>query len=123
AKGGLANTLFEKIIRTKKIGSLLKVQYRMNEKIMNFSNGQFYDNALTAHESVINHTLLPEEEALEFIDTAGGGFGEQMNPETLSRYNKEEADFLLRHLQALLRKVLESEINSNAAAAISIGII
>lgn len=123
AKGGLANTLFEKIIRTKKIGSLLKVQYRMNEKIMNFSNGQFYDNALTAHESVINHTLLPEEEALEFIDTAGGGFGEQMNPETLSRYNKEEADFLLRHLQALLQKVLESEINSNAAAAISIGII
>ena len=120
AKGGLANTLFEKVIEQKQIGSLLKVQYRMHEKIMDFSNRQFYGNALKAHETVAGHTLIPEENPLEFVDTAGGGFGEEMNPETLSRYNREEANFLLKHLDALMHRIMEQEDNSDE---VSIGII
>lgn len=123
AKGGLANTLFEKVIDQKKMGSLLKVQYRMHEMIMNFSNRQFYGNALKAHETVAGHLLMPEENPLEFIDTAGGGLGEEINPETLSRYNKEEANFLLGHLEALMQRLADRDSNSESIETVSIGII
>lgn len=123
ARGGLANTLFEKVIDQKKIGSVLKLQYRMNEKIMNFSNAQFYGNALEAHVSVANHSLMGGEEPFEFIDTAGGGFGEEINPETLSRYNKEEANFLLKHLTSLVERVVPNEADVRFEEPFSIGII
>lgn len=55
----LQNTLFEKLIRRHKteISSMLKVQYRMNSKIMNFPNNEFYYGKLKAHSSVANHTV------------------------------------------------------------------
>jgi len=59
---------------------LLTVQHRMNCAIMGFSNAEFYNGELIAHDSVANHRLcdLPGVEAnpltetpVQFIDTAG----------------------------------------------------
>ncbi|MEL6926349.1 MAG: AAA domain-containing protein, partial [Bacteroidota bacterium] len=71
--------------------SLLKVQYRMNEKIMAFSNRQFYDNQLRAAEQVCGWSLgLEDESVVSFIDTAGCSFDEKINPAYQSRYNPDE---------------------------------
>lgn len=50
---------------------------------MGWSNGQFYDNKLIAHQSVEAHTLRQlyaevdeEESVLLFVDTAGCQVGE-----------------------------------------------
>jgi len=37
--------------------TMLKIQYRMNRQIMGWSNSQFYNGQLEAHESVANHRL------------------------------------------------------------------
>lgn len=108
AKAGLAETLFEKVIRQQKADVMLQTQYRMNEKIMNFSNRQFYKGELEAHKSVKTHTLKEKDEmlsqAVEFIDLAGCGFEEKTNAEA-SKYNPEEADLLIRHLIQLLQYI------------------
>ncbi|MBS3777728.1 MAG: IGHMBP2 family helicase [Candidatus Thermoplasmatota archaeon] len=58
-KKGLSISLFERLIALygNGIKSLLTVQYRMNEKIMGFSNHHFYNDNLQADESVKNHTI------------------------------------------------------------------
>lgn len=119
AREGLSKTLFEKVIEAKAIGSLLTVQYRMNKQIMGFSNKQFYRGALIADKQVENHQLTPEEVPFEFVDTAGCGYGEEINPESLSRYNQEEARFMLSHLENLVKRVgISTQENS-----FSIGVI
>jgi len=37
--------------------TMLLVQYRMNKLIMGWSNEQFYNNQLVAHDSVKDHLL------------------------------------------------------------------
>lgn len=117
AKEGLAVTLFEKIIERKGIGSVLTLQYRMNKLIMEFSNHQFYHGALKAAPEVAHHQLAADEMPMEFIDTAGCSFGEEVNPESLSRFNREEARLLWHHLQALMERLSAQE------QEISIGVI
>ncbi|HIP92730.1 MAG TPA: IGHMBP2 family helicase, partial [Thermotoga sp.] len=54
----LSKTLFERLIKFYPSNSrLLRIQYRMNEKIMGFSNKFFYDGKLIADKSVKNRTL------------------------------------------------------------------
>jgi superfamily I DNA and/or RNA helicase len=55
----------------------------MNKSIMGWSNKQFYDDRLIAHESVKNHKLEqmyqnvdPSEEIIMMIDTTGCKMGE-----------------------------------------------
>lgn len=106
ARKGLALTLFERgITRYPEHSAQLQVQYRMNEFIMQFSSRMFYDNKLIAHPSVRNKLLSPYESPVEFIDTAGCGFNEAQDPETLSRFNDEEAAFLLSRLENLIEKI------------------
>lgn len=100
AKAGLSTTLLEKCVALHPDAVvLLEEQYRMNQKIMHYSSGVFYQGKLKAHESVAGHVLSSEEAALAFIDTAGCGFEEQT--EGTSTYNTEEAVFLLKHLAQL----------------------
>lgn len=112
-EGGLNKTLFERLHRLlgEEWKTLLRIQYRMHEKIMNFSSKEFYEGKLIADESVKKHCLAdlayvtrsPEtEEVFLFLDTAGRGFEERLEPGSESRYNTEEAQLVLTHLKKLL---------------------
>jgi ATP-dependent RNA/DNA helicase IGHMBP2 len=106
AKQGLAETLFEKGIRRhSEMSSMLQVQYRMHHDIMEFSSAYFYKNELVAHESVRSHVLTPTQLPIDFIDTAGCGFNESQDPETLSRFNEEEAHLLIKQVERLVDEV------------------
>jgi ATP-dependent RNA/DNA helicase IGHMBP2 len=110
AKGGLSQTLFEKSINRNKADKMLKTQYRMNQTIMGFSAQQFYQNQLLAHESVKHHLLFDQDQPMEFIDTAGCGFSEQVEQESRSSFNKEEANLLIGHLKGLIHTLGLSKI-------------
>jgi ATP-dependent RNA/DNA helicase IGHMBP2 len=106
AKNGLAETLFEKGIKKfPQKASMLQVQYRMHENIMQFSSHYFYNNELIAHSSVKSELLRPDQEPLEFIDTAGAGYNETQDPETLSRLNKDEAAKLITFVEKLVEEI------------------
>jgi ATP-dependent RNA/DNA helicase IGHMBP2 len=111
ARGGLSVSLFEQCIERQKVDTLLEVQYRMHEDIMNFSNEKFYSNRLQADPSVKNRLLgnpgngtLPSY-PVDFIDTAGCGYAEEINKESQSLYNPEEANLLLKHLSLVLAQM------------------
>ncbi len=104
-KSGLAQTLFEKgITKYPAKASMLEVQYRMHEDIMTFPSNYFYKGELIAHESVKHELLRPHEAPIDFIDTAGCGYTEEQDKETLSRYNEQEAQLLI----TLVEKLVES---------------
>ncbi|MEO0333365.1 MAG: AAA domain-containing protein, partial [Bacteroidota bacterium] len=107
ARQGLNVTLFEKCIDRQNnlknpVDSLLQTQYRMHQTIMQFSSQYFYNNQLKAAEQVKTKTLADNQSPLTFVDTAGCGFTEKVDPETLSTYNEEEAQLLLNHLNSLV---------------------
>jgi len=112
AQEGLAHTLFAKGMALQEAAALLKVQYRMHQIIMGFSSGYFYENKLKADHSVAEHQLMTTDKPLLFIDTAGSGFTEQMNKESRSLENKEEANLLMNHLWHFLMQLGEEKIHS-----------
>ncbi|MCR9017231.1 AAA domain-containing protein [Aquiflexum gelatinilyticum] len=113
AKNGLSETLFEKVIKRKPQASkMLSLQYRMPQLIMGFSSKYFYHNGLRAADITLHHYLAPEEPVLEYIDTAGSGFTEQQEEESLSTFNLEEARFALRYLENLIKRIGIAEIKT-----------
>ncbi|HZX75401.1 MAG TPA: AAA domain-containing protein, partial [Cyclobacteriaceae bacterium] len=106
ATQGLARTLFEKgIERYPQHAALLQVQYRMHEDIMRFSSDYFYEGKLIADDSVKHELLRPNQPPVEFIDTAGCGYNETQDLETLSRLNKEEAELLIKLAERLVEDI------------------
>src|SRR5262249_60135877 len=84
---GFGVSLLERLVARfgQRVTRLLNVQYRMNERIMDFSSRIFYGGALIADESVRAHRLcdLPgvplaplTEAVATFIDTAGASYDE-----------------------------------------------
>lgn len=102
-KEGLGETLFEKAIRNYRADVMLKTQYRMHPFIMEFSNVMFYKSELRTADEIYQRKQIFKD-PVEFIDTAGCGFQESINPETLSTYNIEEARFCLDYLNNLLNQ-------------------
>ena len=113
ARQGFAKSLMEREIETygDDVTRLLTVQYRMHNDIMKFSSDQFYDGQLVGHESVIGHRLSELESVCEseitqqtvtFIDTAGAGWDEELEPDGLSKRNPKEAELILKKVQLLL---------------------
>jgi ATP-dependent RNA/DNA helicase IGHMBP2 len=124
AAEGLGITLLDRCIKKKEAVVLLDKQYRMHNAIMAFSNLTFYENKLIADSSVAQGKLINDDNdvvnrTIEFVDTAGCGFTEVQNPESLSYSNKQEADLLFKHL----RTVVESYANYKEADPITVGII
>jgi len=120
AKSGLEVTLFEKAIRRNNADVMLKEQYRMNEKIMNFSGDYFYKGELFANSKVKHWQIYDSDCIMEFVDTAGTGFFEQIDQETKSSYNEEEANLLFTHFEKYLQDI---DINLGLEHIQDIGII
>lgn len=122
--GGLDQTLLDRCIVLPGSTAVLKKQYRMNNIIMGFSNAYFYGNELIADETVAGHRLLDDADSslyscIEFIDTAGRGFDEQQNMETLSYSNPGEGQVLFIHLEQLLAEYA----GHDPLPALSVGVI
>ena len=125
ADEGLAISLQERLVglHGPGIARLLSVQYRMHESIMGFSNGEFYGGELVADESVAGHRLRDltgvrveplTERPVQFVDTAGASYDEELEEDTGSRRNPKEADLTARKVRQLL---------SAGVAAHQIGVI
>jgi ATP-dependent RNA/DNA helicase IGHMBP2 len=113
AMEGLGVSLFERLmaLHGPSISRLLTVQYRMHRAIMTFSSRELYKDRLQADSSVCEHVLagLPgvaatdaTQSPVEFIDTAGAGFDEEVEPDGESRLNRREAALVCRKVQGLL---------------------
>jgi len=100
-KLGLSETLFDKAIYGTNATVMLQTQYRMHPAIMKFSSEYFYNGRLQVANEILNRYDIELKERLVFIDTAGCGYSEKVNPETLSTYNEEEAKLLIKHLKNL----------------------
>ena len=102
-RGGFGVTLLEKCLERHGRNALLEVQYRMNERIMGYSNEYFYEGRLRAGPGIAGRTLpgVALAESVVFIDTAGTGFEEKLHPQFKSRYNDGELDILIEHLLLL----------------------
>lgn len=98
ARQGLSNTLFEKIITHTGSDVMLETQYRMHPQIMEFSSQHFYKGQLKTADEVLQRDWEEQGVRFRFIDTAGCGFMERKQAETLSTYNQEEAELLVKHL-------------------------
>ena len=110
-KGGLGKTLMERIVENHpEAVSLLKIQYRMNEKIMRFSSDWFYGGKVVSDESVKNRGILDYDEPIEWIDTAGIDAKEEFIGESFARINKQEALLTLAVLELYFEKIGKQRI-------------
>ena len=107
---GLQNTLFEYLINRGQSTSLLDTQYRMNDLILGYSNAACYDGELKSDPRVSNHTLPSDQTPLVFIDTAGTGFDEEVNPKHKSYKNPGEFFIIREHLLSIIEKAQGHEI-------------
>jgi ATP-dependent RNA/DNA helicase IGHMBP2 len=113
ARQGFGISLLERLVGLygDTVTRRLDVQYRMHEAIMGFSSREFYDGDLRADASVASHSLcdLPgvraeplTEEPVQFLDTAGAGYDEEIEADGESRRNPQEALLTARKVRALL---------------------
>lgn len=98
AKEGLEHTLFAKGIENQPDAvTMLEVQYRMHPSIMGFSSNKFYQGKLQADQQILERPMLFDD-PVEWVDTAGAGYDEKVKKETLSTYNEEEAELVVKLL-------------------------
>ena len=121
-RGGLGTSLFERCFTRfagkDHIVNLLSVQYRMHDIIMGWSNQQFYNNLLVAHESVADQTLHTQGDVslhiggvdmrsvmgspFVFCDTAGvDGAAEDSVDERASKSNAGEVVVVTKYLDLI----------------------
>ncbi|TKY62596.1 DNA-binding protein SMUBP-2 [Spatholobus suberectus] len=120
-KKGLGRTLFERLAEMygDEITSMLTVQYRMHELIMDWSSKELYNSKIKAHPSVTAHMLYDlegvkqtssTEPTLLLIDTAGCDMEEKKDEED-STFNEGEAEVTVAHAKRLVQSgVLPSDI-------------
>ena len=105
-KGGLGKTLMERIVENKpEVVTLLRVQYRMNERIMRFSSDYFYDGKLESAPEIRHRGILDYDHPMLWIDTAGLDSREEFVGESFGRINKAEAALTLETLQQYFEKI------------------
>jgi len=113
AAEGFGVSLFERLMAAQgpSIARQLTVQYRMHQAIMDFPSREFYEAGLQADPSVREHVLAgllgviatdSTRSPVEFIDTAGASFDEEVEPDGESRLNRQEAALVCRKVRELL---------------------
>ncbi|TVU46299.1 hypothetical protein EJB05_05825 [Eragrostis curvula] len=111
-KKGMGKTLFERLTEAygEEITSMLTIQYRMHELIMNWSSKELYSNKIKAHSSVAGHMLYDLEEVkcsssteptIILIDTTGCDM-EEVKDEEESTMNEGEAAVSIAHAKLLV---------------------
>lgn len=111
ARGGLDRTLMQKVAANKPdTVSLLKIQYRMHEDIMNFPSHWFYQDELKAAPEVSHRGILAYDTPVVWFDTAGCNFEEDQLSESMSRINKQEAALLVEQLQLYIEKISKERV-------------
>ncbi|XP_073150722.1 uncharacterized protein [Henckelia pumila] len=117
-KKGLGRTLFERLadLYGDDIMSMLTVQYRMHELIMNWSSEELYSSKVKAHPSVAAHTLYEladvkksssTEPTLLLIDIAGCDMEEKKDEED-STLNEGEAAVAIAHARRLVESGVQA---------------
>ena len=103
---GLTETILDRMADHLPESVLLTMQYRMDPKILGFSNQQFYDGKLLSSKVITDRPLTDiGSNPLSFIDTSGCGFPEHYNPETRSRSNRQEYFILREHLLSIRDRI------------------
>lgn len=111
AKRGLSQTLMQHIVeRWPETVSLLTMQYRMHESIMQFSSEIFYNGALTASPDIEKRTILSLDYPMVWYNTEALDFREESSAQSLSRVNKSEADLLITILQDYIQRTGEERV-------------
>jgi len=101
-RGGLDKTLMQYIVENKpKAVSLLTVQYRMCDTIMQFPNHEFYEGKLQSAPEVKYRGILDWDTAVEWVDSGA----EAESSAGLSRVNVAEAELTLATLQRYFEKI------------------
>ncbi|KAK2363348.1 DNA-binding protein SMUBP-2 [Trifolium repens] len=120
-KKGLGRTLFERLAELygDEVTSMLTVQYRMHQLIMDWSSKELYNSKVKAHPSVAAHMLYDLEDVkrtssteptLLLIDTAGCDMDEKKDEED-STLNEGESEVAMAHAKRLVQSgVLPSDI-------------
>lgn len=116
-RGGLDHTLMQYIVEQKpQAVSLLTMQYRMCETIMQFPNQEFYEGRLQSAPEVKYRGILDWDTAIEWIDTPmafeddGSTRDYQEQAAGLSRINPAEAELTLDTLKRYFEKIGKERI-------------
>jgi superfamily I DNA and/or RNA helicase len=109
-KGGLGTTLMERIvINHPDEVVLLRTQYRMNDRIMQFSSNWFYHGLLESAPQIKYRGILDYDNPMVWIDTSQiegeEVYKEQFVGESFGRVNKAEANLTLKILEDYFRKI------------------
>ena len=111
----LEETLFESLIeKYPHKGQLLNIQYRMNDELMKFPNGQFYDNLLETDSSVFDISLndldIEDDKIMEFIDTRDMNDNREAHlNDSKSFINKTEARICIELANDYLNRGIKKE--------------
>lgn len=107
ARGGLAATLMERIVRVRpEAVSLLDVQYRMNEALMAFPSRWFYGGRVKSAPDVRHRGILDLDTPATWIDTGDGvDCREEFAGEGYGRVNKAEAELTLQAVRDYVRRI------------------
>ncbi len=135
-KGGLGVTLMERIVQTCPTAvTMLGVQYRMNERILAFSNHWFYHDRVQSDPSVRDRSILDLDNPVEWVSPNSPSTnhlpkegeqgseretGEQTGRGGVGRYNEAEAQLTIEVTERYVERIGAARLRDEG---IDIGII
>lgn len=106
ARGGLGRTLMEVLAEEKpECVSLLRVQYRMNDAIAQFSSREFYDGQLVSAPEVRGRSILDLDTPVSWIDSSAANGREEFVGDTYGRINRTEATLTVNTLKEYIARI------------------
>ena len=114
-KAGLGKTLMERIVENKpEVVTLLQMQYRMNDQIMQFSSREFYNGMLQTAPEIKYRGILDYDNPMSWYNTDDLPDDieskEEFVGESFGRINKAEAELTLQHLELYYSRIGKQRI-------------